>query len=270
MYDEKELLLVREASMASMAIGIGLTHIRKFDFTQPGFFYSGMFSFTTGLERLMKLIIICDFRVKNNDAFPNNQQLKAFGHKITELFNHSRKIKNDYDFEIDDKRFIDDDFYETIVQFLSDFATTARYYNLDALSGYKQNSDEPYRRWNNDISETIVQRHYRKNPKNFKKKMELAKKMMGNTIVFMNDENGNEIRNLNDFYTKGDQVTTKQKYSMFYLYEINRFLCDLLCELHHEGNLFPYLPDFFAVFRHNDKSHIIKIKSWNPNPPYRF
>jgi len=34
----KEILLVREAAMASMSIGIGLTHIRKYDFVQPGFF----------------------------------------------------------------------------------------------------------------------------------------------------------------------------------------------------------------------------------------
>jgi hypothetical protein len=30
---------IREASMASMALGIGLTQIRRYDFTQSGFFY---------------------------------------------------------------------------------------------------------------------------------------------------------------------------------------------------------------------------------------
>jgi len=270
MFDEKELLLVREASMASMAIGIGLTHIRRCDFVQPGYFYSGMFSFTTGIERLMKLIVICNFRVKNNGAFPTNQQLKAFGHKISDLFNCSMEIKNDFGFEIDDKRFFDDSFYETIIQFLSDFAMKARYYNLDALTGNKQNSDEPYKKWNIDISETIVQRHYRRNTIGFANRMKIAHKMDGYSFVDLHDENGNKIKNLNEFYTKGDTVKTKQKYSMFYLYEIVRFLGDLLFELHHEGGLYPDLPEFFQIFQNDEKTSVLNKKSWNPNYPYRF
>lgn len=171
---EKETLLLREASMASMAIGIGLTHIRKSDFVQPGFFYSGFYSYTTGLERLMKLIVICNYRVKNDHRFPNNGQLKAFGHKITDLFRRSRQIKDDFDFDIKDQHFSDDQLYEDILTFLSDFATQSRYYNLDVLTGGNQNNVEPYQLWNDTISETIVKRHYRKNKKTLERKLAMA------------------------------------------------------------------------------------------------
>jgi hypothetical protein len=74
---DAELALLREASMASMSIGVGLTHIRRYDFTQPGYFYSGLFSMTTGIERLLKLILIYDHRLNHHGSFPSNRHLKG-------------------------------------------------------------------------------------------------------------------------------------------------------------------------------------------------
>lgn len=90
------------------------------------------------------------------------------------------------------------------------------------------------------------------------------------TYTLMRHEDGQEINNLMDFYLKGDTVSIKQKYSMFYLYEIIRFLSDLLGELHFQGHLYPILQEFFAIFRNDDKTYVINKKSWNPNPPYHF
>ncbi len=267
---EKEVLLLREASMASMSIGIGLTHIRKCDFVQPGFFYSGFYSYTTGIERLMKLIVICNYRVQNSDRFPNNKQLKAFGHNLTDLFQYSLKIQKELDLSIDAKRFYDDPLYEKIIEFLSDFATQSRYYNLDILTGGNQNTLEPYHRWNTEISSTIIQRHYRKNNDVFKAKMDIAEKVDVDTFTLMHDEDGNEIKDLKTFFATGDSIPTKQRYSMFYLYEISRFLNEILRDLHYKGNLYPILPEFFAIFRNDNKTDVLNKKSWNPNPPYRF
>lgn len=90
------------------------------------------------------------------------------------------------------------------------------------------------------------------------------------TFVSFSDEAGSEIDNLKHFYLKGDQVTTKQKYSMYYIYVIVRFLSNLLASLQHRGKLYPVLQEFFAIFLNDDKPYILNKKTWNPNPPYKF
>ena len=44
MAHNSDLLLKREASLAAMSLGIGLTHIGKYNYAATGFFYSGLLS----------------------------------------------------------------------------------------------------------------------------------------------------------------------------------------------------------------------------------
>lgn len=267
---KKEILLVREASMASMSIGIGLTHIRKYDFVQPGFFYSSLYSITTGIERLMKLILIYRYRVENSDKFPNNGQLKAFGHNISDLFSLSLSINSQFGFKNEDDLFKKDILYGIILNFLSDFATQSRYYNLDTLTGRQQHNEEPLKRWDKDVNSVILQRHYKPRKEKLEQIKAIAAMAENATFVKFSDDSGNDVGSLKQFYLKGDQVTTKQKYSMYYIYVIVRFLSNLLADLQHEGRLYPVLQEFFVVFRNIDKSYILNKKSWNPNAPYYF
>ncbi|MDM8552766.1 hypothetical protein QUF72_21985, partial [Desulfobacterales bacterium HSG2] len=101
MNDLKTILLKREASMSSMSIGMGLTQLRRYDFAQTGYFYSSIFLISTGLERLLKLILIYDYRLKNNNTFPDNKKLKNFGHNLKDLINKSIQICKDYDLEME-------------------------------------------------------------------------------------------------------------------------------------------------------------------------
>lgn len=266
----KEILLVREASMSSMSIGVGLTHIRKYDFVQPGFFYNSLYSITTGIERLMKLILIYHYRVKNNDKFPNNGQLKAFGHKISDLFNQSLSINSKFGFNNEEDVFKNDILYGIILNFLSDFANQSRYYNLDTLTGRQQNNEEPLKRWDEDVNSIILKRHYKPRKEKLEQIKAIAAMAENSTSVKFSDDSGNDVGSLKQFYLKGDQVTTKQKYSMYYIYVIVRFLSNLLADLQHEERLYPFLQEFFVVFRNSDKSYVLNKKSWNPNPPYKF
>ena len=267
---KKEILLVREASMASMSIGIGLTHIRKYDFVQPGFFYSSLYSITTGIERLMKLILIYRYRVENSDKFPDNGQLKAFGHKISDLFNLSLSINSDFGFKNEEDIYKKDTLSGIILNFLSDFANQARYYNLDTLTGRQQNNKEPMKRWDEEVNSVILKRHYKPKKEKLEQIKAIAAMAENSTFVKFSDDGGNDVGSLRDFYLKGDQVTTKQKYSMYYIYVIVRFLSNLLADLQREGRLYPVLQEFFVVFRNSDKSYVLNKKSWNPNSPYKF
>ena len=267
---ELELLLKREASMASMSLGLGLTFIRRYDFVQTGYFYSGLYSVTTGLERVMKLIVIYNHRMLNNDAFPDNAQLRKYSHNLSSMFDHALEIDKQCRFQNDLEPFRKDALYKDIIAFLSDFATQARYYNLDLITGKQQQGDEPLRRWADQINAEIESRHYKESTKRNEKIREVSSAMEEHTFVMMTDESGNDITSLYQFYTDGDKVTCRQKYSMFYIYTIARFLCNTLASLETKCGFYPSLREFFSIFQNSDRSYVLNKKAWNPNPPYRF
>ena len=262
---EIEIALMREASMSSMAIGTGLTHIRQYDFARYGFFYSGLLSFTAGIERLLKIILIYDYRLNNGDAFPNNKHLKALHHNLDTLIEKAREISKSQSLNLDDSFFDQDLLYRQIVPFLTDFAVQARYYNLDYLTGKKQAGAEPLTRWDKEICEEIINRHYRPNQRKRERIERLGKELdaFGATI-WHTHEDGTDINGGGAFIMHGELIPTKQKYSMYYLYTIARFFSNLCAGLEEKGNFYPYLREFFLIFRINDKSQVLGKKIWNP------
>ena len=161
MNNQQDMFLIREASMSAMALGQGLTHLRKYDFGQTGFFYSSLLQLATGTERILKIILIYNHRLKDSNTFPNNKELRYYGHKINELFLQSINIANDFELTELTDFYFQDVLYSKIINLLSDFALQARYYNLDILTGKQQNNVEPLIRWENEINSHIIERHFR-------------------------------------------------------------------------------------------------------------
>ncbi len=250
--DFEEITALREASMASMSLGIGLTLIRKYDFQETGYFYSGLYSIATGIERLMKIILIYDDRLNNHNDRSN---IKHFGHDLNKLLEKAIEINRKHDFRIRDDFFQSDDLYLKIISILTGYGETTRYLNLDYLARSKASSVEsserwvePLERWNKEIWQAIIDRHYRAH----------------------RDESSGEINYFrrNGFLSPDQAI--KQKYSVYYIYVIVRFLSNLLEKLEDTGNFFPYLSEYFTIFRITDKSYILRKKSWNPIRPYHF
>src|SRR5664279_585163 len=139
--------LLLESILAGTNIGIGLTAIRRYNFTDKGQFFAGMFGFTIGLERLLKLIVILDY-AQTHGAFPANAYLKDnFGHRLNDLFAAARRINELRGSPIDTAS-INDPLSATIVNVLSTFAKATRYYNLDVITGGARVTDqEPLQQW---------------------------------------------------------------------------------------------------------------------------
>lgn len=253
--------------MSSMAIGIGLTHIRKYSYVQKGFFYSGLLSFTSGIERLGKIILIYDYRLDHNDDFPNNKHIRNYSHKLEKLIGETRKINARQAINLDDAFFDSDLLYRRLFSFLADFADQARYYDLDYLTGKKQSSAEPLARWDKEICSEIIRRHYRPNRKRVALKQELAKRMESetSTSVSYTREDGTEIENVAELFAHDDLVPIKQKYSMCYLYIIARFLSTLCIKLEHKGDFLPpFLEEFFGIFMNPDPQYVLRKRTWIP------
>lgn len=258
------IALMREASMSSMAIGTGLTHIRQYDFTCTGFFYSGVLSFTSGVERLLKIILIYDYRLNNGDAFPNNGYLKALSHRLDSLLTKAREINKNQSLNVNDSFFDQDSLYQRLVSFLSDFAVQARYYNLDYLTGKQQTGTEPLARWDQEICAEIIKRHYRPNQRRLEYKRQLVNGVEDVFSIRHIREDGSRINNVAALIMHEDTISTKQKHSMYYLYTVARFLGRLCAKLENKGGFYPYLQEFFALFINDDKSYILGKRNWIP------
>ena len=261
-----EILLTREASMASMSLGTGLTLIRKYDFTMPGYFYSSLYLIATGIERLLKLILIYDHRLKHKNAFPNNRDLRNCGHNLELLFDKAVEVNKGFQFGNDDNFYDGDEIYKKIICLLSDFNMTSRYYNLDSLSGRQHSAVEPLKRWELEINSVILRRHYRRGIKPDQVKPFLQIKDNIASVDFTN-ESGEEISNIYDLSLQSDSVLVKQKYSMYYIYVVIRFLKKLFESLELKGKYYPYLSEYFNIFYTDKKSEILRKKTWNVYEP---
>ena len=137
MFNEKEIMLKNEASLVSSLLGNGLNSLRKSNLNNIGLYYQAFFSLAIGLERLLKIILITQYRVQNNEEFPKQLPLKDYGHDLLKL----TKLAN---INLNDK----DDIHYRILEFLNNFSQKARYYNLDnIINENSKNNLDPLSDW---------------------------------------------------------------------------------------------------------------------------
>jgi len=119
-FSEKERLLANEASLTSSLLGSGLNALRRADTYNKGLYYQAFFSLSIGIERLLKIIIINQYRCENEGTFPKDIKLKKLSHNLIDLCEHTGiSFRNSLHIKI--------------IEFLSSFSTKARYYNIDFM-----------------------------------------------------------------------------------------------------------------------------------------
>jgi len=258
--EEQFILLTREAGLSSTAIGEGLTMIRKADFVKHSYMLYSFFSLATGIERLLKLILIYDFRATNGNAFPQNEYLKDFGHKLVDLIKVAKEIANQRELQTLYSDIENDTIVEEIIRFLNDFALTSRYYNLDSLTGKKSNVKAPLQYWEERINHQIVKHHFTSRKISHIPSEDIDP-INNHCFIHLNDLTSRQVQSWKEFYERGKTVAVCQKYSMFYCYKLVRFLAKLL--YHIDIYSFPVLGDFFDIFRNDDDKYVLSRKTWN-------
>ena len=139
-------LLAQECDLAKAALLGAFTAFSYMDVAKPGTMYSAFFQAATGLERLMKLVIVIDHNVKNDLSNPTDNQLRAVGHDLVVLYDRCASIANDISLAAPPWFQKEDDLERKMLVFLSRFAKGARYYNLDMIVGQKRSPD-PISEW---------------------------------------------------------------------------------------------------------------------------
>ena len=265
--DEQYNLLRREAGLAAMALGEGLTALQKADFVKFAHAQHAFFSLSIGLERLLKLTLIYEYRRINDGQFPDNNYLRDFGHNIKDLFSSTVSIANTLGCAGYHSDVVNDDICSGIIGFLSDFAVKTRYYNLDVLTGRSHNNHpEPLKGWNSIVHAQIIDKHYKADKQKIKAIHDITESIGDNFLVYQSDWDGSPIQSLEDFYLEGQKVNVCRKYSAFYTYKIVRFLSLLLNVI--EGHeQFPNISEFFMIFRCDDDKYVLGRKRWNIYQP---
>ncbi|MCP2137863.1 hypothetical protein J2S28_004987 [Rhizobium sp. SLBN-94] len=139
-------MLAQEGHLASTSLLGGFESLNKVNYDQPGTVYSALFQMTIGLERIMKIAWILNFRLRHDLQNPSDAQLRQLGHSVTNLYRALEGISDTYD--IGDGWFESGSLHDDVLAFMAEYAKGSRYYNIDQLVAGRPNPD-PLVRWFN-------------------------------------------------------------------------------------------------------------------------
>lgn len=137
------LLLQNEGFLLENCFRNSLAALRTWRTEDKGAFYGAFFGFTTGLERLLKVLILLDHWHRHR-KFLTDWELKAYCHDIEKLYKSVENLFQQYGVTPKNHLKIDK-IDRKLLQFLSTFAQRSRYYNLYTLT--KGGAVDPLGEW---------------------------------------------------------------------------------------------------------------------------
>ncbi len=258
---DREYLIHLECSLAGTSIAQGLTLLGKSHFSRNGYGLQSFFMLTIGIERLLKLILIFNYRRLNNDSFPPDGYLKKFSHDIDKLYAHAQSIADEITCSDLYKELSSDPIFELILGFFTLFAKTSRYSNLDQLQGPDTKNIKPLEDWNAEINEEILRRHSTtRSAQKGKAIKEVGSRLDDIFFVDVRGPQGKKIDSVTGFLNEELSLPIKQKHSVMYVYKIVQFLCKLLDYL--DTWQTPYVKEYFQLFTY-PPNDIKSKKSWD-------
>ncbi|TFZ56422.1 hypothetical protein E4V01_19040 [Methylorubrum sp. Q1] len=270
MWSPTQLALVREAGIAGNSISAGLTALRKANYAAHGIYSNAFFCLSIGMERTFKLLYILDYLLDHN-KYPTDADLKTMGHDIEKLFLYSRTIQTRHKINRGPKAIDDNSLEYLIIKFMSRFAKSTRYYNLDLIAGSIKSgkSVDPIADWYINIGKKILEKHMtEQQERKIKENAQSIDTAFGHLMsVSFTAEDGTP---LSDAYSASYQTGTTEivrKYGTFYSASICRYLYYMLrgmcrnCQAN--GHDVPYLEELFFPFMNSDK-YLLSIKTFPP------
>jgi len=123
-------LLQQEGFITRSCITTGLTEIRNAHIGEKGKYYTAFFQLAIGIERMAKLSLILDHMATNNLQPPGENTVRKYSHNIDGLYASAQKIAEREQCAFSTK-FELSPIQSRILSFLSEFARSTRYANLD-------------------------------------------------------------------------------------------------------------------------------------------
>lgn len=120
--------------------------MRNATFPDKAAFYSGFFNTSIAFERIMKLIVVANHMLQNSFNSPTKNILKTYDHDLVSLYESSVSAAVSAGVEGVNMPTLGS-IENQILEFLSEFAKSARYYNLDSLATTPSISKDPLAEW---------------------------------------------------------------------------------------------------------------------------
>ena len=262
--------LQREAGLSAQLLGSGATILRRANHAQDGYYNQALFNLSTGLERAAKLALVLDYCVDTKGQFPNDAELRKYGHDLERLFDVVETIRQKYGLSRDDYRVPDTDIHKAILRTLSEFAKASRYYNLDYLAkGGAPVLQDPIAAWFQRVGGPILAKHYPQQKRNRDRKMAAAAQnaIEQASFVLHTSELGAPIGSIADMFEHGAKTAIIQKWGQFYTLQVIRctakLISNLSCRAESCSEDVPHLVEFFAIFLNEDR-YLKGRKTWSP------
>jgi hypothetical protein len=260
-YLQQELLLAEEA------LAIGLTALRNGTLTNRGALYVGFFELSIALERILKVILIIDFMHSHRLAYPDSKLVTKYGHNLVRLYNAVRRLGGGEILA----PLAEGSVSTLILRFLSRFAKSSRYYNLDALTESATGSD-PLEEWH-EILRMVIERDV---PATEREKVRTAAEATaalaaGRVIAIVHDLSKRQLDE-GELFLISALEHAAAPYVALRVFEIIGPTRALLAQLGHRAYLdvsasgdgrlhIPYTPDFMR-FATADRKTILRKKRW--------
>lgn len=248
MFSEKEFNLANEASLTASLLGNGLNSLRKADLFNKGLYYQAFFSLSIGIERLLKIIVITQYRVNHDGSFPTDINPRKFGHDLIMLCEYTGIQLEGNSIHL------------KIIDFLNVFAKKSRYYNIDSMMNSNIKYDDPLSDWHL-ISQDIYHLSGKKTV--IQNKQVLANRIDSFGSISFHGLQGNEITNAMGLLEEIESRDIIQSYSVQFVFEIITKLVDKVRDLETQKYMMPELSEFFSLYNHSWKPYEIrKKKDW--------
>jgi len=273
MLSESFSLLSQEAYLTRSSLLTGFTYLRKANIGDEtkGLFYSAFFQLSIGFERLMKLILVVDHMAKNDLRPMTDEELrKTYSHKIINLYKGCINLAEERGMSLDEF-VVENDFDYKIINFLHEFALSARYYNLSKLSN-SQKSKDPLSEWWSILSIIMTSDvPYRKRKKIEEESIRICDAIGNNSFTMIRGLDQQLMTTL-DTIAYPQLIEAASSYAVWRSFRIVSPLYSLISrvvdDVHeierqrgHDYPLVPYLYEFFP-FLLLDRSSVLRKKRW--------
>lgn len=260
------LLLQQEGYLISSCLATGLTELRAASVQNKGAFYSALFNLSTGIERLLKALLIIEHMLHNNISVPSKKQLKDYGHNIVELYDSAVSIANSRNVTVPNRNALDN-INQEILNLLSAFAQTTRYHNLDALSS-SHNGKDPLAQWGELIMAILNQDVSERRRAIFLMQADVIAKAIDNISVTLIHGLDQRPLSTQEALALPGLHNEAVKYAVFRIVTILSPIRELISTLSHEAYglglsepPFPQMQEFLE-WLHDDRKYVLGKRKW--------
>ncbi|HRQ41633.1 MAG TPA: hypothetical protein PLD25_27245 [Chloroflexota bacterium] len=267
-------MLEQEGFITSSCITTGLTALHTAHSYEDfkGRFYVAFFQLAIGIERTAKLCLILDHMTKHNLSSPGKTAIKGYGHDINHLFDKISQVGGERG-DAFKKNFQLTGVQKDILDFLSEFARSTRYANIDGLATGIPGK-EPLARWQEILDELININFSAKKKKEILKQSSAIADCIGSHAVVIAHDLKNQPLSLGETLANHKLLDRAAGFAVWEVCQIIRPIVELINRLFWEARKIsiqksidqnivdiPHMDEFY-LFLNEDLKSTLRKKRW--------